>query len=1554
MSVSTKKSIKGYILAGIIGQSQYSTVYHAIQPDTNRKVVIKRILPEYANRLYFIRHFDVKYRLITRLNHPNIVSLYDYWREPDGAYFIMDYFSSNLRTMLADAPLALDEVSRLVNQITNALSLTHRSGIVHRNIKPNNILIDDNNNYCLTDFGISNKVEITLPDDLPTYLAPEQVSDASSTTKTDIYSLGIVLYEALTGKSAISGESLPLLQEINPGLPPELDDVIKQATAQNPDDRYSDALKLADAFREILTSGDGIIIQTPPVDPDVTQEAKSVADTAEKIASTALEEFIKGSGGIRWRFERETENPFKGLSPFEETDAVDFFGREALTEQLIARLTDKTEFSNFLTVVGPSGSGKSSVVKAGVISALRKGALPGSDNWFIIEMTPKSNPFDELEAALLSIAAHHPSDIIKQLEKDDNGLTRVVDAILAEDDVLVLVIDQFEEVFTLVDSPQQTKRFLQMILDAVTTPQSRIRIIVTLRADFYDRPLMHPDFCDLVSERTEVVSPLTPGELERAISAPLARISVNLEPELIPTIVAELKEQPGTLPMLQYALTELFERRDGQTITMAAYNEIGGIMGALTRRSDQLYENLDDNQQETVRQLFLRLVTLGEGTEDTRRQALQSELLSLGGAVMQEVIDLFGTSRLLTFDHISSTREPTVEVAHEAIIREWGKLHEWLDESRDDIRLQRMLASAAKDWREANHDKSYLLAGARLTQFEAWSQSTDVVLAADETSFLKSSITEEHRRMAKQQLIRNAALAITAMVVLLFAFMALFAFDKQGKAQDSANQAETQAAIAQEARATSDYNAEMAVHAEQEARDAERESEQSAATSHESAVLTNSQLALYRDNDTDLAIALALEAVELGNLHDQEFRVLSETMYSPGTRHVFTGHEDTIDSSDLNRDGTLIVSSSKDTTIRLWDVQTGEELRRFEGHTDLVRNVTFSPDESLIASASFDGTAVIWDVVTGEVIHTLENLDVHIMDVAFHPDGHLLATCSHDQTIKLWDVETGELVTILGADDPDTEEREGHQGLVYGVEFSPDGRYILSSGVDKFILQWDWEDETIVRQYEFSDSAYDVYFSPDSKTFFSSALENETHLWDLESGERLLTLKGHTAAIFRVDFSPDGETVLTSSQDGSIRLWNLETGAEIHRFIGHSDYVYDVEFLPNGTQFISSSYDSTLRLWDIETDETSLIFDGHDSAVYQVLFNSDGTQMLSVSKDQTIHLWDTQTGELIRIFGPDSPDTEEIEGHSNRAISVAYSPDEKFIISGGYDNVMHLWDVETGELLRTFGPDNPDTDEIEGHKPSTDEDTLPIWFVQYSPDGKTAFSASFDETIIQWDIDTGEIIRIFGKDDLETDEIEGHLVGVLGVNVLSDGKRILTHAWDNTIILWDVETGEIIHQYLGHDNWLWNIAISPDEKTFISASADSTMILWDIESGEIIRHFLGHEDSVLSVDFSPDGKWVVSAGRDGLVTLWNIETGDWLRHFRGNTNWVRAIDYSPVADVFVTGDSDGSIILWDMQTMDAMIDWAQQNRYVRKLTCEERELFNIEPYCEKSADTDES
>ncbi|VAW42294.1 High-affnity carbon uptake protein Hat/HatR, partial [hydrothermal vent metagenome] len=341
----------------------------------------------------------------------------------------------------------------------------------------------------------------------------------------------------------------------------------------------------------------------------------------------------------------------------------------------------------FLAIVDPSGSGKSSVVKAGLLPALQQGALPGSEEWFIVEMTPGSYPLEELEAALLRVAVNPPPSLLEPLQKDERGLVWVLKRLLPQDrgtenpSQLLLIIDQFEELFTLVNNEADRSRFLDNLFAALTDANSRLWVIITLRADFYDRPLHLPQLGEWMRQRTELVLPLTVGELEQAITAPAARMGISCEPGLVSAIITDVKEQPGALPLMQYALTELFEQRNslpprssgGRILTLAAYQEIGGVTGALARRADEIYQNLDEAGQEATRQLFLRLITLGEGIEDTRRRVLMSELQTLRVLetlrVLNHAIEMYGRYRLLTFDHDPSTRSSTVEVAHEALLR---------------------------------------------------------------------------------------------------------------------------------------------------------------------------------------------------------------------------------------------------------------------------------------------------------------------------------------------------------------------------------------------------------------------------------------------------------------------------------------------------------------------------------------------------------------------------------------------------------------------------------------------------------------------------------------------------------------------------------------------------------------------------------------------------------------------------------------------------------------------------------------------------------------------
>ncbi|RPH60055.1 MAG: serine/threonine protein kinase, partial [Chloroflexi bacterium] len=666
------RNLRGYELEENLGKGGFGAVYRAYQPTVGREVAIKVILPQFANQSDFIRRFETEAQLIARLEHPHIVPLYDFWRDPEGAYLVMRYVrGGSLRNQLVGNPIDVNIALKVLEQISLALDVAHRHQVVHCDIKPDNILMDEEGNAYLSDFGIARMMKSEISGQYGTdeattligslgYLSPEQGRNDVLTQRSDIYSLAVIAFEMLAGKHPFHqfsptvqlfkhlSEPLPRIVTFRNDLPAGVDDVIQHATAKNPDERFNTANEFTLALRNAI-GGIALFIQPAPL-----------------AASQAV----------------EVVNPYKGLRPFEENDADDFFGREALVRRLVERLETPTTLKpsavprepipyRFLAVVGPSGSGKSSVVKAGLIPALRRGFLPSSANWLITQMTPGDNPMQKLEDDLLQVASRPVANLGKRLRENSHGLASILPDLFTDPgSEVLLVIDQFEETFTRGIPESERVLFLESLRNAITPSDSRLRVIITLRADFYDRPLYYPGFGALVQKRTEVVLPLSPTDLAQAIIGPAERIGVTLERGLPMEIAAEVADQPGALPLLQYALTELFERRDGHTMTRSAYKSLGGVMGALTRRAEELYSMLDTDGKQAAKVLFQRLVTLGEGTEDTRRRALRSELDTLSPQVNM-VIELFGRARLLSFDRDSSTRNPTVEVAHEALIREW-------------------------------------------------------------------------------------------------------------------------------------------------------------------------------------------------------------------------------------------------------------------------------------------------------------------------------------------------------------------------------------------------------------------------------------------------------------------------------------------------------------------------------------------------------------------------------------------------------------------------------------------------------------------------------------------------------------------------------------------------------------------------------------------------------------------------------------------------------------------------------------------------------------------
>ena len=438
----------------------------------------------------------------------------------------------------------------------------------------------------------------------------------------------------------------------------------------------------------------------------------------------------------------ERRNPYKGLRPFEEEDAEDFFGREELVGRLVASLAAG---ARLLAVVGPSGCGKSSVVNAGLLPALRAGALPGSEAWVIARMLPGRRPLDEL-AVVLSAAgvdgarADPAAALLTAGGKSD-----------ASGRDLLLVIDQFEEAFSAAGEADRD-RLLDVLAAVAADPTSRVRVVLTLRGDFYDRPLLHAAFARAFSPNVVNVLPMVAEEVEAAIVGPARRVGVDVEPSLVATLVVDAIGQAGVLPFLQFALTELFDRRSEGPLTLETYRELGGLHGVVSRRAEDAYAQLDEAGQRLALQVFLRLVRVGAGTRHSRRRVRLSELIALGAdpVTLSEVLDGFGRHRLLSFDRDHATGGPTVEVAHEALLWEWERLAVWIERHLADLRRRAGLAAAAEEWRSSGRQADYLLTGSRLAESEGWAGKTDLQLSAEEREFLDAGIARREEQRAEE------------------------------------------------------------------------------------------------------------------------------------------------------------------------------------------------------------------------------------------------------------------------------------------------------------------------------------------------------------------------------------------------------------------------------------------------------------------------------------------------------------------------------------------------------------------------------------------------------------------------------------------------------------------------------------------------------------------------------------------------------------------------------------------------------------------------------------
>ncbi len=805
---STQRPIRGYELGERVGCGAFAVVHRAVQPGVGREVAIKIIRAPVADDPGFVRHFEHEARMIASVEHPHVVPLYDFWREPGAACLVMRLMrgGSVAQRVRSHGALSTRAVADILRDVGPALEAAHRIGVVHRDVRPANLLLDEDGAAYLADFGIAlaGAPSPGMSPAITGYAPPELLRGEPVGNASDVYGLGVTVYELLTGEAPFEdgvdtgaptgrfGDRLPSVADADRDLPDALDDVLARATAPQPSDRHASIGELVDELLAVF-------------DPVPSQRRSDPA------------------------VDMSRDNPYVGLHAYGERDAARFGGRARLVQEV----TDRLAARPFVVVVGASGTGKSSAVRAGVLPALRNDALDGSSQWFVTSMVPGADPIDSLEAALLRVAVNPPASLREQLA-EPGGLLRAVRRVLPDDDtVLLVVIDQLEELFTLGSSTAEQERFLSELASAIEAPASPLRVLATLRADHYDAPLATRSFARLVADGTVVVQPFTPAELEEAIVRPANSIGVGVEPALVAELVATVGARPGSLPLLQFALTETFRRSTTNSMSLATYDGIGGLTGALAMRADDLVGPAEAPDWEEARRILGRLVVIERGGISSRRRAPVSELG--GGEHTVELVERFVAARLLTVDRDDASREPTVEVAHEALLRDWPTLRRWIERDREQLLIVQAVHERATAWWESGRDPSELGRGGRLSVASELLERRPDLLTDDEIAWVQASggqeRAEEELRLARTERDRRqnrrlrGLLGVAAVLLVLSLVGASVAIWQRGVSADREQQAVIAEAQAESAQLVAEENLASAEAAELLARQAESDAE---------------------------------------------------------------------------------------------------------------------------------------------------------------------------------------------------------------------------------------------------------------------------------------------------------------------------------------------------------------------------------------------------------------------------------------------------------------------------------------------------------------------------------------------------------------------------------------------------------------------------------------------------------------------------------------------------------------------------------------------------------
>ncbi|ORM25180.1 PD40 domain-containing protein [Williamsia sp. 1135] len=1115
--------------------------------------------------------------------------------------------------------------------------------------------------------------------------------------------------------------------------------------------------------------------------------------------------------------------PYPGLTPISENEADFYFGRSDAVSTLVEKFTDNIGTGRLTFLVGASGSGKSSLLQAGFSVRI-------SGEYSTVSMTPGSEPTRTLR---------------RVIDPDTRTMSHV------------LIVDQFEEVFTSCDEKERLA-FIDAITELVDArPLEYVGVVVAVRADFYHQCVDLPVLGDSLVHNQMVLGRMSRQELTSAIVGPAHAVGLTVADGLVEVILSDLgigsprptavPTAPGVLPLLAHALQRTWEARTGNTLTLTGYRESGGVHGAITMSAEEKWSGFTEPQRDVARDLLLQLIHLGDDGRGTRRHLRQSELVSRHPDAAT-VMEALGAARLVIHD------EHGTALAHEAVIEAWPRLSQWLGDDREDVLHRQRIEADAREWTAEGKDRSLLYRGTRLASVIDWHRRSRTALSPTTTAFLMAARAYDRRGTH----LRRAMVVLLAALTLTTAVVAVGAFNERRQADEDRSDAQYNALLSEAARAQSE--------------------------------------------DPTVAARLALAAQD-ERPGDPRARTLLLASQTAALATVVDGHEGAVYDVATNTEG-LVASASYDRTVRLWhDDGSGrpsEVGRPLSGHRSWITSVEFSGDGKTLFSADGDGVVRIWDVHTpGGARAAGKPLIGHqgaVYQVAVRPEADgttkWIATAGDDHTARLWDLNTGRSVVLAR-----------HQDAIRSLAFSSDGDTLVTGSDDETAIVWD---TTVPEQAHqigtplagYGSSVHAVGFSPDATRLATGSDDQTLRVWSMTDRAKPVLLgspiEAHNAAIWSLAFNGDGSQLATASWDGTAKVWSLsdpERPALLGQpLTGSSGGLTTLAFAGVGNRLITGGQDGALRFWSVPTANLA----GHTRRVATPVFDASGAVMATGSRDGNLRLWTTTPVE-----GPLS--TAMIPTTGAEVENIALSPDGTILAWAGLGTgEVMLWDVTDSHSPHPLGTP------LRVSSRYTHE-------LAFSPDSMTLATAADDQSIQLWNLSDRSSPQPSGS------PLMGPAGWINAVRFSPDGHRLAAASSDKNLHIWNIQNGGPVSEVRsGHTGPVNSVAFSPNSRWVATGSDDQTIRLWSLDRTTDPVKLMGHESTVRSVSFDPTGLLLASGSDDQTVRLWDVRDPDHPQAVgeslspAGTVRW--KVAFSPDGHSLTAGGETGALRWWDYRT----------------------------------------